>query len=293
MLQQPLRELPAEGLGAAAVLAAIMDLKAKDPYTSDAEAVDQAEQQPSEQQQSAGAAAVPAASLKKWGGIYHPTGRDGEAGAELEQLQRAVVGEWLSSNALYPGLWPSLPKFEAEAVQMVVALLNGGSEVSRYFLFTSSHIRAQAANPTLLKAGRRPETRAGGVRAFQRRRLRIDTARSAGVPRGRQRQADAGGNGRAARDHLQQHRPPCAGQGLLLLRPQAGGDPGRPGYPEAAAGSGGRRADAADCRRLRQRPELPRRGGPYFLFPILPHFSTSSLPESSEGRAGQCHAGGG
>ncbi len=70
----------------------------------------------------------PGAGLKKWGGIYHPTGRAGEAGASLEELQSSVSNEFMSTNALYGGLWPSIQKFEREIVAMTLSMLNGGEE---------------------------------------------------------------------------------------------------------------------------------------------------------------------
>jgi sphinganine-1-phosphate aldolase len=66
----------------------------------------------------------PGAGLKKWGGIYHSTGRRGEDG-QLQALQAGVARTFMSTNALYAGLWPSVAKFEREIVQMTVSLLHG------------------------------------------------------------------------------------------------------------------------------------------------------------------------
>lgn len=70
----------------------------------------------------------PGAGLKKWGGIYHGTGREGEGGHSLEELQTAVSSDYLSTNALYAGLWPSIQKFEREILAMTLAMLNGGDD---------------------------------------------------------------------------------------------------------------------------------------------------------------------
>ena len=65
-LELPLRQLPANGLPAQVVADAAAALKAKDPYNE------------------------PGVGLKKWGGIYHPTGREGEGGSHRRD-ERAYV----------------------------------------------------------------------------------------------------------------------------------------------------------------------------------------------------------
>jgi hypothetical protein len=96
-------QLPRRGMSASEVLAQTLALRDTDPYTAASAAGD---------------------GLKKWGGIYHMTSREGEGGAELEELQSAVTTQFNSTNALYPGLWPSLQKFESEIVAMTLALLD-------------------------------------------------------------------------------------------------------------------------------------------------------------------------
>jgi hypothetical protein len=103
-LEAPLHQLPAEGLPAQFVADVATALKAADPYNE------------------------PGEGLKKWGGIYHATGREGEEGGGLEELQATISTEYLSTNALYAGLWPSIQKFEREIVAMTVAMLNGGED---------------------------------------------------------------------------------------------------------------------------------------------------------------------
>ena len=103
-LELPLRQLPANGLPAQVVADAAAALKAKDPYNE------------------------PGVGLKKWGGIYHPTGREGEGGHSLDDLQATVSNEFMSTNTLYAGLWPSIQKFEREILAMTLSMLNGGEE---------------------------------------------------------------------------------------------------------------------------------------------------------------------
>lgn len=63
-------------------------------------------------------------SGKKWAGIYHDvTGTN-----ELEELQSEVWSMYNNSNSLYPEVFPSLRKFEAEIVQMYINLLHGDSK---------------------------------------------------------------------------------------------------------------------------------------------------------------------
>ena len=100
-LAEPQRALPERGVRAAEVLEATALLQAADPYNA------------------------PEEGLKKWGGIYHGTGRQGEEGHDLEELQASVSNRFMSTNALYAGLWPSIAKFEREIVQMTVSLLHG------------------------------------------------------------------------------------------------------------------------------------------------------------------------
>ena len=58
-LEGPLHALPSVGLSPSAVLEVTAALKAADPYNE------------------------PGEGLKKWGGIYHATGREGEDGVKL------------------------------------------------------------------------------------------------------------------------------------------------------------------------------------------------------------------
>eukprot|EP00947_MAST-08B_sp_MAST-8B-sp1_P004127 g4127.t1 len=60
---------------------------------------------------------------KKWGGIYYDTSEGSKS--ELSQLQARMWGMYNSTNSLYPGVFPSVRKFEAEVVAMAVDLLNG------------------------------------------------------------------------------------------------------------------------------------------------------------------------
>jgi len=60
-------------------------------------------------------------SGKKWTGIYHHLSKN----SELEQLQTKVWSMYNNSNSLYPAVFPSVRKYEAEIVQMCIALLNG------------------------------------------------------------------------------------------------------------------------------------------------------------------------
>ena len=65
------------------------------------------------------AAEVEAAGGKKWAGIYH------ESHGALDALQSRVWTAYASTNALYPGVFPSLRKFEAEIVSMVLGIVHG------------------------------------------------------------------------------------------------------------------------------------------------------------------------
>jgi sphinganine-1-phosphate aldolase len=62
---------------------------------------------------------VAAAGGKKWAGIYH------ESHGALDALQSRVWSAYASTNALYPGVFPSLRKFEAEIVSMVLGIVHG------------------------------------------------------------------------------------------------------------------------------------------------------------------------
>jgi sphinganine-1-phosphate aldolase len=63
-------------------------------------------------------------SGKKWAGIYH----DITGESELEHMQTEVMTLFHNSNALYPGVFPSCRKLEAEIVQMAVSHLKGSSD---------------------------------------------------------------------------------------------------------------------------------------------------------------------
>jgi len=62
------------------------------------------------------------ATGKLWGGVYHDTRE--EAG-ELPELQCEMFKLFNNSNALFPGTFPSIRKFEAEIVTMAVDILHG------------------------------------------------------------------------------------------------------------------------------------------------------------------------
>jgi sphinganine-1-phosphate aldolase len=87
--------LPEVGIAADEVLQSVQELHRADPYE--------------------------APEGKAWGGVYH----DHSHHPQLQQLQADVWRDYNASNALYPGSWPSLQKYEAELVYMVVDLLNG------------------------------------------------------------------------------------------------------------------------------------------------------------------------
>ena len=56
---------------------------------------------------------------KQWGGIYH------EPNSELTMLQAQVWAAFNTSNALYPEVFPSLRRFEAEIVSMTLGIVHG------------------------------------------------------------------------------------------------------------------------------------------------------------------------
>ena len=58
-------------------------------------------------------------SGKQMGGIYHT------AVSDLSAFQGRVWSKYACSNALYPGVFPSVRKFEAELVKMVVGIVHG------------------------------------------------------------------------------------------------------------------------------------------------------------------------
>jgi len=59
-----------------------------------------------------------------FGGLYHVMGA---AGATMHALQAEVAGAFLDTNLLYPGLFRTARRVEAEAVAMAVALLRDGA----------------------------------------------------------------------------------------------------------------------------------------------------------------------
>lgn len=59
------------------------------------------------------------AAGKRWGGIYH------KSGTELSTLQGRVWTNFVDTNALYPAVFPSLRKFEAEIVAMTLSIVHG------------------------------------------------------------------------------------------------------------------------------------------------------------------------
>eukprot|EP00746_Dinoflagellata_sp_MGD_P161010 gnl/MRDRNA2_/MRDRNA2_88020_c0_seq1.p1 gnl/MRDRNA2_/MRDRNA2_88020_c0~~gnl/MRDRNA2_/MRDRNA2_88020_c0_seq1.p1 ORF type:complete len:540 (+),score=106.34 gnl/MRDRNA2_/MRDRNA2_88020_c0_seq1:72-1691(+) len=63
-------------------------------------------------------------SGKKWAGIYHAVT---EKDNDLTKLQIDMWGMYASTNALYPGVFPSVRKFEAEITSMCIDLLHGRS----------------------------------------------------------------------------------------------------------------------------------------------------------------------
>lgn len=67
-------------------------------------------------------------SGKQWGGIYHTLDHDSSASTNaLTKLQTDVWGLYNSTNPLYPGVFPSVRKFEAELVSMCLGLLHGSN----------------------------------------------------------------------------------------------------------------------------------------------------------------------
>lgn len=85
--------LPVTGLNASEVTQRLSTLKGKD--MSDAEA------------------------KHPWAGIYHPTGTG------LSELQLSAIKLYYETNMLFPGVFPSLRKLEAEATAMAVSLVHG------------------------------------------------------------------------------------------------------------------------------------------------------------------------
>lgn len=63
-------------------------------------------------------------SGKKWAGIYHAVTDKQDL---LTKFQIDMWGMYASTNALYPGVFPSVRKFEAEIVSMCIDLLHGRS----------------------------------------------------------------------------------------------------------------------------------------------------------------------
>ena len=57
-----------------------------------------------------------------WGGIYSA---NSDLGTTLSELQAAAFKELGSSNALYPGVWPSVATMQAELLAWCLRLLNG------------------------------------------------------------------------------------------------------------------------------------------------------------------------
>eukprot|EP00755_Sulcionema_specki_P022379 Sspe_Gene.76352::Locus_47705_Transcript_1_1_Confidence_1.000_Length_2123::g.76352::m.76352/K01634/SGPL1, DPL1; sphinganine-1-phosphate aldolase len=66
---------------------------------------------------------------RKWGGIYY---RDDE----VSRLHRSMWGMFSSTNALYPAVFPTVRKYEAEIISMVLSLVHG-HEVGAVGLFAS------------------------------------------------------------------------------------------------------------------------------------------------------------
>ena len=54
---------------------------------------------------------------KSWGGIYYDHRKHTN---ELPNLQSELLGIYNSTNALYPGVFPAVRKFEAEIIKMTV-----------------------------------------------------------------------------------------------------------------------------------------------------------------------------
>ena len=72
---------------------------------------------------------------KRWGGVYH------ESGTSLSTLQGRVWSNYVDTNALYPKVFPSLRKFEAEIVAMTLSMV-GGREVGACGLLASGGTEA-------------------------------------------------------------------------------------------------------------------------------------------------------
>eukprot|EP00658_Telonema_sp_P-2_P018393 TRINITY_DN17220_c0_g1_i2.p1 TRINITY_DN17220_c0_g1~~TRINITY_DN17220_c0_g1_i2.p1 ORF type:complete len:386 (-),score=97.86 TRINITY_DN17220_c0_g1_i2:145-1302(-) len=71
-------------------------------------------------------------SGKQWGGIYHAH----EQRESLAQLQSEAWSACNHTNALYPGVFPSIRKFEAEIIAMVLGIVHG-KEAGAVGLLTS------------------------------------------------------------------------------------------------------------------------------------------------------------
>lgn len=97
--------LPAQGQSVAALLDKVTELKRKDAFGSG----------------------------QQWAGIYH----DVDGHSEVEALQSKVWALFNNSNSLYPGIFKSCRKFEAEIVQMAVAMLHGDAAEGACGLLTS------------------------------------------------------------------------------------------------------------------------------------------------------------
>lgn len=69
---------------------------------------------------------------KKWGGVYHEVQSGGQS--QLEKLQVSMWELFNSTNALYPAVFPSIRKYEAEIVAMCVNLLHGSDSGAVGFL---------------------------------------------------------------------------------------------------------------------------------------------------------------
>ena len=59
------------------------------------------------------------ATQKRWGGIYH------NSGGTLATLQGHIWSQYVDTNALYPGVFPSLRKYEAEVIAMTLSIVHG------------------------------------------------------------------------------------------------------------------------------------------------------------------------
>jgi len=113
-------ELPSSGMPAADVITTVTDLKKKEEsFYTDA---------------------------KKWAGIYHDVS---EKGGVLTDLQNTIWGMFNSTNALYPAVFPSIRKFEAEIVAMCLDLLHAGRSSG----FHGNNIRDSQQPVGLLTSG--------------------------------------------------------------------------------------------------------------------------------------------